>query len=43
MKMPFSRRRSTLNHIVVASFEPWMRSHGRGGSVRSSATPASMS
>ena len=31
MKTPFSRLRSTAYHMVVASFVPWIRCHGRGG------------
>ena len=44
MKMPFSLRRSTAYHMVVASSEPRMRSHGRGGALSTGeATPASTS
>ncbi len=43
MKIPFSSRRMTAYHMVVASSVPRIRSHGRGGSSRSSATPASKS
>ena len=43
MKMPRSRLRSTAYHMVVASSLPWIRSHGRGGSSASLATPAPIS
>lgn len=43
MKTPLSRLRSTAYHIVDASPEPWMRSHGRGGSPDGGATPAATS
>ena len=43
MKTPRSDLRITAYHMVVASFVPWMRSHGRGGGSIPSATPRSMS
>ena len=43
MKTSFSRRRSTAYHMVEASPEPWMRSHGRVGSPEGGAMPASTS
>lgn len=43
MKMPFSRLRSTAYHMVEASPEPWMRSHGRGGGASGSARPPATS
>lgn len=43
MNTPFSCRRSTAYHMVVASFVPWIRCHGRGGGSIPSATPASTS
>lgn len=44
MWMPRSMRRSTANHIVVASSDPCRRSHGLAGSWSSPSTsPASMS
>jgi len=33
----------TAYHIVDASPDPWMRSHGRGGAAIASMTPASTS
>ncbi len=43
MNTPFSRRRSTAYHMVVASFVPWILCHGRGGRSMPFAMPASMS
>jgi hypothetical protein len=43
MKMPFSCRRMGAYHMVVASFVPWMRCQGLGGSWIPSLTPASTS
>lgn len=43
MKMPRSRLRMTAYHMVVASPEPWMRSHGRGTVPSGCAMPASTS
>ena len=43
MYTPFSRRRSTAYHMVVASFVPWILCHGRGGSSIPSAIPSSTS
>jgi len=43
MKTPRTRLRSTAYHIVVASSVPWIRSHGRPGSLTSLASPASIS
>ena len=43
MYTPFSWRRSSAYHIVVASLVPWIRCHGRGGGSIVFATPASMS
>lgn len=44
MKMSFTRLRMTAYHMVVASPEPWIRSHGFGGAMSVGATyPASMS
>ena len=43
MKTPFSCRRSTAYHIVVASLVPWILCHGRGGGSTPFAIPASTS
>ena len=43
MKIPFSCRRSTAYHIVVASLVPWILCQGRGGAVSPSPRPASLS
>ena len=43
MYTPFSCRRSSAYHIVVASFVPWILCHGRRGGSRALAIPASMS
>jgi len=43
MYTPFSFRRRTAYHIVVASFVPWMRCHGRGGGSTPFVIPASTS
>lgn len=43
MNTLFSWRRSTAYHMVVASFVPWMRCHGRGGASIPFAIPASRS
>lgn len=43
MKIPFSFRRSTAYHMVVASPVPWIRNHGRGGEPSSGAIPAATS
>ena len=43
MKMSRTGLRITAYHKVVASFVPWIRSHGRGGAPPPSAIPASMS
>ena len=43
MKIPRVRLRITAYHIVVASFVPWMRCHGRAGGASSGAIPASTS
>ncbi len=43
MYTPFSCRRSSAYHMVVASFVPWILCHGRGGRSTSFAIPAAMS
>ncbi|MEA2292076.1 MAG: hypothetical protein QOF17_1096 [Solirubrobacteraceae bacterium] len=43
MKTPRSRLRMIAYHIVEASPEPWMRSHGRGGTPAPVATPEATS
>ncbi len=43
MKIPRTRLRSTVYHMVVASSLPWMRSHGRAGGSTPSAIPAAIS
>ncbi len=43
MKIPFSCRRMTAYHMVVASPVPWIRNHGRGGKPSPGAMPASTS
>lgn len=43
MKMSRTGLRITAYHNVVASFVPWIRSHGRGGAAAPSVIPASMS
>ena len=40
MYTPRSRLRMTAYHIVDASPDPWMRSHGRGGASSPTSTPA---
>ncbi len=43
MKTPRSFRRITAYQSVVASFVPWTRSHGRGGTSPGEDTPAATS
>lgn len=43
MNTPRVRFRITAYHIVVASRVPWIGNHGRRGSSRSGASPASTS
>jgi hypothetical protein len=43
MKTPFSCRRSSAYHMVVASLVPWILCQGRPGGSMSVAMPASMS
>lgn len=43
MKMPRVAFRMTAYHMVVASFVPWIRCHGRGGSPSLGDTFASTS
>ncbi len=43
MYTPLVRLRMTAYHRVVASPEPWIRCHGRGGTPSASETPASVS
>ena len=43
MNTPFSFRRSTAYHSVVASFVPWIFSQGLGGVSIVSTTPDAMS
>ncbi len=43
MKMPRSRFRSTVYHMVEASLGPWIGCQGRTGCSWSSASPASTS
>ena len=40
MYTPRSRLRMTENHIVEASFVPWMRCQGRGGASSPTRIPA---
>ena len=43
MNTPFSLRRSSAYHMVVASPVPWILSHGRGGRSTVFAIPAAIS
>lgn len=43
MNTPFSFRRNSAYHMVVASFVPWILCQGRGGASMPFATPAATS